>query len=399
MLRPLTLLVLASAPFCVPAIQAGDAAPPAPAAATALPTKAEVEALVGQAQAWLLAQQQPNGSFMPGNEFGVGLTGLVTTTLASGPNALPASDPHIAKALAFLASFHQKDGGFYDPSEGLGDYGTSVTLMAMTATKTGDPATIKAAQQYLFGIQNNDPKDPAHGGIGYGDDKPGDENVNTTTFAVRALRETGVPASDPHLQEALKFLQRCQNLSSVNDQPWAKNAAPADVGGAVYSPKESKANGSGAGAGDNAAQAAEAATGQLHSYGGMTYALISSYLALDLKPTDERVAAALAWVKEHYRLDANPGMRPGSERDGLFYYYGVMGRTFDLLDVTTFATKDGRTVDWRADLFATIKAQAIPAKSGIGMMWMNSSKRWGEQVPHITTAYMLMALKHIHASL
>ncbi len=114
---------------------------------------------------------------------------------------------------------------------------------------------------------------------------------------------------------------------------------------------------------------------------------------------DERVAAALAWVKAHYRFDANPGMRPGNQRDGLFYYYGVMGRTFDLLHVTSFATPDGRTVDWRADLFQAIKSQAIPASGGASALWRNSSRRWGEQVPHITTTYMLMALKHIAATL
>jgi hypothetical protein len=359
----------------------------------------EVEALAGKAQAWLLSQQQPNGSFVPGHDFAVGLTGLVVTTLATPPIALPADEPHIAKALAFLRSFHQKDGGFYDPSEGLGDYGTSVTILALLATKSGDPQTITGAQNYLFGIQNHDPNDPSIGGIGYGDDKPGDENINTTSFAVRALRDSGVPADDKRLQAALHFLQHCQNLSSVNDRSFAKNATPDNQGGAVYSPKESKANGSNDTPEGQKEAEDFASKGQLNSYGGMTYALISSYLALDLKPTDERVAAALAWVKAHYRFDANPGMRPGNQRDGLFYYYGVMGRTFDLLHVTSFATPDGRTVDWRADLFQAIKSQAIPASGGASALWRNSSRRWGEQVPHITTTYMLMALKHIAATL
>jgi hypothetical protein len=41
----------------------------------------------------------------------------------------------------------------------------------------------------------------------------------------------------------------------------------------------------------------------------------------------------------------------------------------------------------------------VPAKNGAGLMWLNSSRRWGEQVPHITTTYMLMALKHIESTL
>jgi hypothetical protein len=397
-----TISMLALMPHGMTGVSAAETAPGAADLTignTTLPTKAEVDALAQQAQAWLLSQQKANGSFVPGHSFAVGLTGLVVQTLSTEPDAVPATDPHITKALAFLETFRQKDGGFYDPSEGLGDYGTSLTMLALLATKTGDATTITAAQRYLFGIQNVDPQDPAKGGIGYGDDGKGDENLETTQLTVRTLIESGVPISDPHIQEAFKFLQRCQNLSSVNDQKWARNAKPEDVGGAAYSPKESKGGGSDETPDGERIAAAQAATGSLKSYGGMTYTLISSYLALNLKPTDERVAAALNWVENNYRFDANPGMRPAAMRDGLFYYYGMMSRTFDLLKITSFTTKDGKTVDWRADLFHAIKAQAQPGSGGVGTMWVNSSRRWGEQMPNITTTYMLAALKHISATL
>jgi squalene-hopene/tetraprenyl-beta-curcumene cyclase len=362
------------------------------------PTKESVAAAVTKGQAWLLAQQQENGAFLPGNQFAVAMTAMVISALAGEPCAIPSDDPRMQKALAFVRSFRQPNGGIYDPQEGMGDYGTALALMAFKATRTDDPKTVKGAQEYLFGIQNKDPNDSARGGLGYADHAPGDENLNTTEFALRALRSSGVAADDPHMKAALEFLQRCQNLSTVNDQTWAGGD-----GGAVYSPKESKAEGSWASEEDKAAGKTMAESGALNSYGSMTYALISSYVALDLTAEDPRVAAALAWVKDHYQFDANPGMRPGAERQGLMYYYLLMARTMDHLDYAKFTLKDGKEVDWRSDLFQVIMGSAIPTEVGGdktgGLLWMNSEKRWGESVPHIATTYMVTALKHISNSL
>jgi squalene-hopene/tetraprenyl-beta-curcumene cyclase len=203
-----------------------------------------------------------------------------------------------------------------------------------------------------------------------------------------ALRASGVPASDPHLQEALKYLERCQDLSSVNKLPWAKNS-----GGAVYSPDESKAGGSW----DKKPVDANIPAPKLAPYGSMTYALISSYLALDLKADDPRVAAALAWATKNYQFEANPGMTKGKEKQGLYYYYRIMAKTFDLIDATTLTLPDGRIVDWRADLFAAIKAQA--KVNGDQASWTNDADRWQEGVPVLVTSYVLRSLKAIHASL
>jgi squalene-hopene/tetraprenyl-beta-curcumene cyclase len=134
----------------------------------------------------------------------------------------------------------------------------------------------------------------------------------------------------------------------------------------------------------------------------MTYALISSYLALDLRADDPRVAAALIWVKSNYQFDANPGMLAGKEQEGLLYYYAAMAKTFDMLDLTVIELKDGKKVDWRADLFAAISKRAVVIKlddGREGIMWMNSAKRWGEGLPQLSTIYLIKALKGIHASL
>ncbi len=383
LLRTLTLFLLAG----VMAVAAE---------APALPSKVEVEALITKGQAWLVAQAQPSGAFVPGKKYTLGITQLATEALASEPLSLPATDPTIAKALAFQATFKQPDGGFYE-LEGTPNYTTALALKVFAATKTGDPAVIQAAQNYLFGIQNIDQKSLSQGGIGYGSKGTGFEDLSNTSFAIEALKGTGVPSSDARMQAALKFLEKCQNLSSVNKAAWVTND-----GGAVYAPDESKAGGSS----DPSKGTPQEAT-KLVSYGSMTYALISSYLTLDVPKEDPRVQAALIWAKEHYQFEANPGMPTGPdkngklrEKQGLFYYYATMAKTFDLLDAQAFTLADGSQVDWRADLFKNISHKAMPGEGGKGVFWVNpDAERWGEGFPHLTTCYMLKALKRIHASL
>lgn len=357
--------------------------------------KPALEGLIGKSQAWLLAQQQANGSFVAGAKFSIGITAMAVDCLASAPQALAKDDPRLKKAIDFLLANQQADGGFYAVDEGLGNYGTSLTLMALSTAGAGSPEQIRKAQGYLFGLQNKVAGSHSEGGIGYGSRGAGHEDLSNTSMAIQGLRASGVPASDPHLQKALAFIARCQDLSSEhNQQPWVKN-----TGGAVYTPDESKAGGSWS------TDKPDAPVPELKPYGSMTYQLISDYVMLDLKPGDPRLDAALAWVLKNYQFDANPGMPKdgkGKEKQGLFYYYMAMAKTFDLLDQGQITLPDGKQADWRADLFKAIAAHATEVKLPDGtaaVVWMNASDRWAEGIPHVTTGYLLKALKRIHQAL
>ncbi len=398
--------VTSPAPAPAPVVAAQPAAPLAPTVVkpatpvVASPAPAgdlagQVAALAGKSQAWLLAQQQENGSFVAGAKFSIGITAMAVDCLATEPNALAKDDPRLVKAISFLLSNQQPDGGFYALDEGLGNYGTALTLMALSQAGAGSAEQLKKAQEYLFGLQNKDAGAISEGSIGYGSRGAGHEDLSNTAMAVQGLRASGVPASDPHLQKALEFISRCQDLSSeANKLPWVKN-----TGGAVYSPDESKAGGSWS------SDKPDAPVPELKPYGSMTYQLISSYVALDLKPGDPRLDAALAWVTHNYRFDANPGLPAdgkGKERQGLFYYYMAMAKTFDLLDQGLVKLPDGTSADWRVDLFNAINASATNVTLPDGTaatVWMNGADRWAEGIPHVTTGYLLKALKRIHQSL
>lgn len=361
------------------------------AADPVVPKAAEVDALIAKASNFILAQAQPNGALAPGTKYVLGVTGLAAEALAAKPQAIALSEPRLAKAIAFVNGFRQPDGGVYDPAEGLGNYSTSLALMLWATTGSTDTAAITAAQNYIWGLQNRDETNPCAGGIGYGSKGPGHEDLSNTTFALQALRASGVPASDARMQQALKFLERCQDLSSVNKLPWAQ--AGGSTGGAVYSPEESKA----AGSWDRNPPKAGEPLPKLVPYGSMTYALISTYVVLDLKKDDPRVAAALGWAKANYQFDRNPGIIKKDGQEGLFYYYRLIAKTYDLLDMGAFQLKDGSTVDWRGDLFNALQKRA--RIDGEQASWTNPADRWAEDSPILVTGYVLKALKGIRASL
>ncbi len=384
MVRSLTLALLAFG--AIAPVVAADVLPPPPATVTApakVPSAAEVDALIASSAKWLRAQQQPDGAFLQGKQFVLGITQLSALALVKA--GATKDDPAVAKALAYQERFRQPDGGFYNPEEGLENYGSSLALQLLAATG-GDPGRIAGAQGFLFSTQNATTGSITEGGIGYGSRGAGNEDISNTSYAITALRASGVPASDPRLQKALGFLERCQDLSSVNTLPWVKNR-----GGAVYTPDESKAGGSWytAKAGDPPPA--------MDPYGSVTYTLIASYLTLDLKPDDHRVKAALGWISGNWRLDVNPGMPEKQAREGLFYYYVSMAKTFDLLDQNALALKDGRTVDWRGELFSVLSQRAQTGEQGT--FWINDTKRWGEAIPQLVTAYSLQALARLKASL
>ena len=397
-----SLLILVA---CGSAASAADAPVAATAAATTPPTaakpaapipptKAEVEALLAKAQDWLVAQQQPTGSFLaPDARLALGITALATDVLLAKPG-LAANDAHIASAVGFIKSHKQADGGIYLEPEGLFAYGTAVSLSTLIAAGAADPETIAGAQKFLFSVQVRDKESPGFGGIGYGTPKSaGRADLSNTDLAIAALRDSGVPATDPRMQDLLTFLEHCQHLSSHNQLPWV-DMSPEQAGGAIYNPDTRRpvsAN----------APAAPGPAPKPTAYASMTYALVSSYRELDVPAEDERITAAVTWLKAHYTPFSNAGRAPGKEIDGLYYNYWLASQTLAKLGTMSFPSPDGRKViDWRTDLIAALTFRLRPAEGGKpGAYWINESKTWAESNPVLVTTYVVGTLKNILGTL
>lgn len=362
---PLQLMVAVCAAVWIPAASfAADAFGPDPAA---------LAKSRSQAIAYLAAAQAADGSWTAPNAPGV--TGLVVYGLLSG--GAPPDHPAVKKGLKHLESFTQPDGGVYNKDAHHGNYETAIVMLAFqAANKDGRyKDRLAAAEQYIRKVQwdegETDPADAKFGGAGYG--RTGDRpDLSNTSFFLDALQTAGATKDDPAVQKALVFLSRCQNLESENNT--TPFAAKVNDGGFYYTPA----------AGGNS-QAGNTPEGGLRSYGSMTYAGLKSMIFAGLTPEDERVKAALTWIRKFYSVKENPGLG----QQGLYYYSQVFAKTLATLDLDEVADADGAKHDWRKELATHLFSQQQPNGS-----WVNENARWMEGDPNLATAYALIALKY-----
>ena len=169
---------------------------------------------------WLKTQQEDDGLF----RHHPGITGLALTAFLHHPQNryAEADHPFIQKSIRVLLAMQQPDGGIYnvEMQPALPNYNTSVSLMALSATKNPEyDMAIAKAQGFIKGLQVTDESDVYFGGIGYGS-RESVHDLSNMSLAIQALKESG--SDDPEVwDKAVKFLERCQNRSETNDQDWA----------------------------------------------------------------------------------------------------------------------------------------------------------------------------------
>jgi squalene-hopene/tetraprenyl-beta-curcumene cyclase len=353
-------------------------------ATAAPPTKAEWQAVVDKATAYLKSKQAEDGSWGPAPR-NRGVTGIVVTGLLKTGTA--ATDEPAAKGLKFIESLiNAKEGHIAgnDSQMGLINYTTSINIMALAAA--GQEAKYKTAvanaAKYLKSYQWDDargkgPDSDYYGGAGYAGDKSRPD-LSNTAFFLEALKAAGVSQDDPAFRKAAVFVSKCQNYNSEHNK--ATWAAKANDGSFIYT---------GANGGENRRTDGEGTTTDLGGYGSMTYAGVKSLIYCGVGKDDDRVKKALEWIGKNYTLDSNPGMPPQNAQRGLYYYYHTFAKTMAALDVDTFPDAAGVKHDWRADLFDAIKKRQRPDGS-----WVNENDRWMEGDPALVTGYVLMALSY-----
>ena len=326
------------------------------------------------AVAFLRQSQGADGSFS--SQAGPGVTGLVAAALLS--IGAPKNDPMVDKAIVYLLNTKRPDGGLYAEGSRHANYETCLAIMALSkANEQGQyDGVLQGAQRFVKGEQWDEgeglgPKDPAFGGAGYGSKSRPD--LSNTSFFIEALRSTGVEESDPAIQRALAFVNRCQNLESpANDTPFASKL---NDGGFYYTPA----------AGGDSMAGKDEATGGLRSYASMTYAGLKSMLYAGVGPEDFRVKAATKFLKKNYSVTSNPGMGPA----GLFYYLQTMSKALAMVGAETFESDTGSR-SWRSDILEQLqKTQKVDGS------WTNPEPRWMEGDPNLVTGYALLTLANL----
>ena len=329
------------------------------------------------AVAFLRQSQGADGSFS--SQAGPGVTGLVAAALLS--IGAPKDDPMVDKAIVYLLNTKRPDGGLYAEGSRHANYETCLAIMALSkANEQGQyDGVLQGAQRFVKGEQWDEgeglgPKDPAFGGAGYGSKSRPD--LSNTSFFIEALRSTGVEESDPAIQRALAFVNRCQNLESpANDTPFASKL---NDGGFYYTPA----------AGGDSMAGKDEATGGLRSYASMTYAGLKSMLYAGVGPEDFRVKAATKFLKKNYSVTSNPGMGPA----GLFYYLQTMSKALAMVGAETFESDTGSR-SWRSDILGQLqKTQKVDGS------WTNPEPRWMEGDPNLVTGYALLTLANLKST-
>jgi squalene-hopene/tetraprenyl-beta-curcumene cyclase len=333
--------------------------------------EAAVKQAVAKASAFLAKCQDEQGSFKA--DLGPAVTGLVVTGLVR--SGTPADDPVVKKALDYLLTFRQPDGGIYSPGSPVANYETSIAMLALAACNAEGRLAeeIDGAVKYVKKLQWDDGEgrpaaDPAFGGAGYG--KKSRPDLSNTAFMIEALRTVGESENDPAIQRALVFVSRAQNLPGPhNPLPFPEKNPD---GGFYYTP-----------AAGGESQAGTTANGGLRSYASMTYAGLKSMIFAGLTKDDPRVKAATEWLRKHYTFDENPGMGQA----GLYYYFHTASKALGVLGGDRFTDAAGKEHDWRDEL-----TTAIVSRQQADGSWTNANERWMEGEPILTTAYALLAL-------
>ncbi len=350
--------------------------------------EAKANAMVDKAIRYLLDNQAADGSWSIGGANKPAMTAMVAKALLQQPSHDANSEP-VKRALALVLSYQQDDGGIYDPQTGRQNYTTAIAVMALAeANKPEYKPALNKAVNYLRGIQivpgSKTPDGvtisedhPFFGGVSYG--KHGRPDMSNLSMWVDAMHEAGVPGDDPAMQRALVFVQRTQNRSESNPLAFAQKGN--NDGGFVYAP--ARADGS------PESKAGEDPDGALRSYGSMTYAGFKSMLYAGLKKNDPRVRAAYDWIRQYWRLDANPNMPHTRNQQGLYYYYHVFAKALRAWSEPVITDSKGVKHNWRHEL-----VDALAKRVSEDGSWTNQAEeRWYEGNPTLATAYSVLALQ------
>ncbi|MBN1809285.1 MAG: terpene cyclase/mutase family protein [Planctomycetes bacterium] len=362
-------------------VGSGTPGPSAVPDAPASPKAAMLKSLRKGVQ-YLEASQNEDGSW---GQFqaGVGITALGAHAMLISPLGLTEENtPALKKAIAFIVAHAQENGEINIVDQGLGNYNTSLAIIALN--NTGNKAyddVIKKGQKYVMSVQHDGgPDDASTGGYGY-NTKRGRADISNTQWAIEALRETGLSEGDEQFKKALTFLHHVHNSSEVNSLPWA---AVVNDGGAVYTPDP-----------DDIDEDPVSKAGKVEGRGGqqgwksygMTYAMLKSYLYVGMEKDSPEVKLAWGWIQNNWTVDENPGL--GEE--GYFYYLTTFSKTLAMVNDPVVVDKDGREHRWADELAARLAK--LQKEDG---SWKNEASRWYEADTTLVTAYAIRSLSYAY---
>lgn len=205
------------------------------------------------------------------------------------------------------------------------NYATGLGLRALTRANAlqSVPAMIACMRNQQFTELNGwNRADAPYGAWGMGGvlrrpPDPGHVDLAMTRYVLEGLAAAGVRSSDPALQSALVYLERCQNPD----------------GGFFFSTVEAGINKAGEADANNVGKDA----GKFRSYGSTTADGVLALRAAGVDENDPRIVRAKLWLRQHHLYDRASGFEGGPRETwaaGLrFYYAAAIARAMPELSV------------------------------------------------------------------
>jgi hypothetical protein len=349
----------------------------------------------------LIAAQSPDGAWRSPTygvfKDGLSLTPPVLKALAFAPD-VPGLEDSRSRGAAYLSARVRADGSIDDGPFGMTYPVYTSSASAIALTRLPLPEGPKARDAWLRELRARQitedlgwsASDPAYGGWGYSirpprkPDREGghpiDADLSSTLFALGALRIAGVPADDPAVRKAMRFVIRCQNWRG----PGKDAESVDDDGGFFFSPADPVRN--------KAGPSVPRPHGRAHyrSYGSATADGLRALLRCGVSPDHPRVAAARLWLERHFSPSRNPGAFPPNreiERESTFFYYAwSVSHAFRTLGIREVATDAGK-VAWAVALSREFLGRQRPDGT-----WANRFTASKEDDPLVATSFAVGAL-------
>lgn len=324
---------------------------------------------------------------------------IVLAALVAGCRTDP-TDTAVQKGLAFLVGRQAEDGAWRStvvPPFADGPTLTPIVLKAVLYTPGGEEAA-KKGQAYLTGLDETElaelafpvytyasaamvleppardpwlerlkqhqmtealgwsPDDPEYGGWGEAltpprkkpgePDRSGSPTISTTLFALGALRKAGVPADDPLVEKAARFVLSCRTAE----------------GGFVHAPGNPIRNKAGE-----------------QAYGSATADGLQALLLCGFAHDSPEVEAAHNWLRKHFQAHQVPGPFTTEKARQSVYYYWCWSAGHLL---KAFPDRE-----WARPL-----SQALLEKQNPDGSWTNPVGDMTENDPLVATPFALSAL-------
>jgi hypothetical protein len=296
-----------------------------------------VDRALAAAGDFLMRNQSPDGAWRSTKygafKDGGSLTPNVLVALLGLPPS-PNRDRAVEKGMKYLAHFVRPDGSIDAGPHGL-SYPVYTAAGAVRVFSHPGASDFRNAREawvgYLKARQLNEslgwtPGDREYGGWGYAIELPRkpqggqpappltESNLSATVFALEALSQAGLQATDPAFSKALVFVQCCQNFA---DPPNPLDS-PFDDGGFFFIYDDAVRNKAGVAGTDSRGKL------RFFSYGSMTADGLRALRLCGLAGDSRRVRAAEQWIIHHFQAETHPGHYPKnreSNRQAVFYYY------------------------------------------------------------------------------